>query len=222
MIADALSYFREVDLFKGLSEEELEECKRSLPMFEADKGRLLVIPGRDEQVLYIVKRGTVRLYRLSHDGREVTLGELALGDVFGTLPLFGALSRNTYAVAATDALICKITEERLADLCARHPDMALRLLRIVGERLASAEDQIEDLVFRTAEQRIARQIIKMLESANRSKLTVSHEEIARNAGVARETVTKMLKDLERHGAVKTGYRSLRVLDPAPLERRAAD
>ncbi|MEX2394705.1 MAG: Crp/Fnr family transcriptional regulator [Actinomycetota bacterium] len=222
MVTDALRYFREVDLFRGLTEDELEECKRSLPMFEANKGRLLLVPGRDEQLLYIVKRGSVRLYRLSHEGREVTLGEIAVGDVFGTLPMFGALSRNTYAVAATDALICKITEDRLAALIARHPAMATRLLRIVGERLASAEDQIEDLVFRTAEQRIAKQIVKMLEGANRSKLAVSHEEIARNAGVARETVTKMLNDLERQGVVKTGYRSLRILDHAPLEQRAAD
>ena len=222
MIADTLSYFREVDLFRGLSEEELEECKRTLPMFEVNKGRQLIVPGRDEDALYIVKKGTVRLYRLSQEGREVNLGDLEVGDVFGTLPMFGALSRNTHAVAATDAMICKINEESLADLMSRHPDMGPRLLRIVGERLAAAEDQIEDLVFRTAEQRIARQIIKMLESTNRSKLIASHEEIARNAGVARETVTKMLKDLERLGVVKTGYRSLRVLDPAPLEQRAAD
>lgn len=222
MVADTISYFREVDLFRGLTEDELEECKRTLPMFEVNKGRQLMVPGRDDQALYIVKKGTVRLYRLSPEGREVTLGELVVGDVFGTLPIFGALSRNTLAVAVTDALICKITEPRLTELISRHPDMATRLLRIVGERLATAEDQIEDLVFRTAEQRISRQILKMLESADRSKLIVSHEDIARNAGVARETVTKLLKDLEREGVVKTGYRSLRILDPAPLEQRAAD
>lgn len=222
MAKDTLSYFREVDLFRGLSDGELEECKRSLPMFEANKGRLLVVPGRDEHVLYIVKRGLVRLYRLSRDGREITLGQLGVGDVFGTLPLFGALSRHTFAAAATDALICKITAERLTELLGKHPDMAVRLLAIVGERLAAAEDQIEDLVFRTAEQRIARSILRMVESAKRPKLTVSHEEIARHAGVARETVTKMLNDMERRGVVKTGYRSLRVIDAAPLQERAAD
>lgn len=222
MVADKLSYFREVDLFRGLSELELEECKRELPMFEANKGRLLLVPGRDEQVLYILKRGSVRLYRLSQEGREITLGDLAVGDVFGTLPIFGALSKNTYAVAATDAMICKITEDRLISLIARHPDMATRLLRILGERLTAAEDQIEDLVFRTAEQRIARSIIRLIETVNKSKLTVSHEEIARSAGVARETVTKMLKELERVGVVKTGYRSLRVLDRSALDQRAAD
>lgn len=221
-MVDTLSYFRELDLFRGLSEEELEFCKRTLPMFTANEGRLIVTPNSDEQVLYILKKGTVRLYRLSRDGREVTLGTLNPGDVFGTLPLFGALSRSTYAEAASEAVICHISETQLEDLVDRHPNIAIRLLRIVGERLAAAEDQIEDLAFRSAEQRIARAVVKLLETSKRSKLSVSHEQIARNAGVARETVTKVLGGMERHGWIKTGYRSLRVIDPAPIEERAAD
>jgi CRP/FNR family transcriptional regulator len=221
-MVDTLSYFRELDLFRGLTEEELEFCKRTLPMFTANEGRLIVLPNSDEQVLYILKKGAVRLYRLSRDGREVTLGTLHPGDVFGTLPLFGALSRNTYAEAASEAVICKISETQLEDLVDRHPDIAIRLLRIVGERLAAAEDQIEDLAFRSAEQRIARAIVKLLEGSSRRKLSVSHEQIARNAGVARETVTKVLGGMERHGWIKTGYRSLRVIDSAPIEERAAD
>ncbi len=222
-MVDTLSYFRELDLFQGLTEEELEFCKRTLPMFTANAGRLIVTPNADEQVLYILKRGEVRLYRLSRDGREVTLGTLHKGDVFGTLPLFGALSRNTYAEAASDdALICKISEKQLAELVEKHPNIAMQLLRIVGERLAAAEDQIEDLAFRSAEQRIARAVVKLLEGAKRNKLSVSHEQIARNAGVARETVTKVLGGMERHGWIKTGYRSLRVVDPAPIQERAAD
>lgn len=222
MATETLSYFREVDLFRGLSEDELEECKRTLPMFNARKGKLLLVPGREDGAMYIVKKGTVRLYRLSRDGREVTVGELGLGDVFGTLPMFGALSRNTFAEAATDTLICRIGEQQFADLVSRHPHIGIQLLAIVGERLAAAEDQIEDLVFRTAEQRIARTILRMAEVSDRSKLSVSHEDIARRAGVARETVTKMLRELQDDGTVKTGYRSLRVLDPAGLEARAAD
>ncbi len=221
-MVDTLSYFRELDLFRGLTEEELEHCKRTLPMFTANSGRLIVTPNSDEQVLYILKKGGVRLYRLSRDGREVTLGVLEKGDVFGTLPLFGALSRSTYAEAASEAVICKISETQLAELIERHPDIGIRLLRIVGERLASAEEQIEDLAFRSAEQRIARAIVKLLEGSKRAKLTVSHEQIARNAGVARETVTKVLGGMERHGWIKTGYRSLRVLDSAPISERAAD
>ncbi|MEX0874626.1 MAG: Crp/Fnr family transcriptional regulator [Actinomycetota bacterium] len=221
-MVDTLSYFRELDLFRGLSEEELEYCKRTLPMFTANAGRLVVTPNSVEKVLYILKKGGVRLYRLSRDGREVTLGTLAPGDVFGTLPLFGALSRNTYAEAATEAVICKINEEQLADLVARHPDIAITLLRIVGERLAAAEDQIEDLAFRSAQQRVARAVVKLLEASRRGKLSVSHEQIARDAGVARETVTKVLGGMEREGWIKTGYRSLRVLEPDPIRERAAD
>lgn len=221
-MADTLSYFRELDLFRGLSEDELEFCKRTLPMFTANEGRLLVTPGAEEQVLYILKKGAVRLYRLSRDGREVTLGTLNPGDVFGTLPLFGALSRNTYAEAASEVVICQISEQQLGSLVERHPHIAITLLRIVGERLASAEDQIEDLAFRSAEQRVARAVVKLLDGSKRAKLSVSHEQIARNAGVARETVTKVLGGMERHGWIKTGYRSLRVLESDPLRERAAD
>jgi CRP/FNR family transcriptional regulator, cyclic AMP receptor protein len=219
---DALSYFKELDLFRGLSEEELLECKRTLPMFTASDGKLVMVPGRQEQSMYILKEGTIRLFRLSRDGREVTLGELEPGEVFGTLPMFGALSRNTYAVAEGDALICHIGEAQLIELIGRHPDMAVRLLGIVGERLAAAEDRIEDLTFRSAEQRIARSLLDLWEANPRSKLSVSHEEIARRAGVARETVTRMLRLLEKSQVVKTGYRSIRILDTAPLEERAAD
>lgn len=222
MATDSLALLREVDLFRGLSEEELVECKRALPMFTANKDRLLVIPGREEQSLYIIKRGGVRLYRLSTDGREITLGELGVGDVFGNLPMFGALSRNTYAVVSSEAMICHIDEANLLALIGRHPQIAIRLLAIVGERLGEAEDQIEDLVFRSADQRIARAILRLLDASRKSKLTVSHDEIARRAGVARETVSKMLKDLEQTGLVKTGYRSLRVLDREGIESRAAD
>lgn len=149
-------------------------------------------------------------------------GHELVGDVFGNLPMFGALSRNTFAVAASEAVICRVDEDRLTELIGRHPEIAMRLLSIVGERLAAAEDQVEDLVFRTAEQRIARSILRLLGSSTRPKLSVSHEEIARRAGVARETVTKMLGDLERSGTVKIGYRSLRVLDLDALQERAAD
>lgn len=219
---DTLVLFRELDLFKGLSDDELEICKQTFPMFKASAGRLLYTPAAEDEAMYILKKGSVRVYRLSRDGREVTLGTLEPGDVFGTLPVFGALSRASFAEAASDSLICKIDEDQLAWLLRRHPDVGLRLLRFVGERLASAEDQIEDLAFRSAEQRVARQVSKLLGIRNANRLFVSHEEIAKAAGVARETVTKIVGGWEREGLVKTGYRRLRVLDPASIDRRAAD
>lgn len=129
--------------------------------------------------------------------------------------------RATFAQAESDGLVCRISESSLRELVGRYPDIALRLFRLLGERLASTEDQVEDLAFRSAEQRVARQVLR-LASENGTKVTVSHEQIAKTAGVARETVTKILGGMEQAGIVKTGYRRLKVLDRDAVARRATD
>lgn len=219
---DKLSYLRQIDLFHGLSEEELKECERVFPMVRVPRGQVVLTPGGYEQALYIVKEGSIRLYRLSHDGRELTLGRLHQGDVFGTLPIFGSISRKTFAEAGTDSLLCAMSERHLEDLIRRHPEIGIRLLRIVGERLGAVEDQLEDVAFRSAEQRVARSLLRLMDEEEVSELGLSHEELARAAGVARETVTKILGAMERRGWVETGYRSLRVLQRQPIEGRAGD
>lgn len=219
---DKLSYFRKADLFHGLSEDELRECERTLPMFEAVPGRILYTPGQQTEALYVIKDGSVRLYRISREGREVNLGTLGTGDVFGTLPMFGAASRNTLAETASNSVICMINEHQLQDLLGRHPDIAIHLLRLLGERLMMVEDLAEDFVFRTAEQRVTRSVLKLLAERGDGKLAVSHEQIAKDAGVARETVTKVLDSMKRRGWLKIGYRSIKVLDRERLEERASD
>lgn len=217
---DKIAYFQNTDLFHGLSEEELKLCERDVPMFRAERGQLVFRPGSGSEALYVIKDGSVRVYRLSREGREITLGTLDAGKVFGTLPMFGGASRDTFAEAATDAVVCRITEPVLQDLIRRHPQIATRLLRVVGERLSALEELAEDLVFRTAEQRVARSLLRLLNG--RSRLSVSHEEIAKSAGVARETVTKTLDGMKRRGWIKTGYRSLKVLDRKPIEEQAEE
>lgn len=219
---DKLTYLREVDLFGSLSEEELRECEREFPMIRAPRGSVVLTPVYEREVLYIVKEGIIRLYRLSHDGRELTLGRLHRGDVFGTLPLFGSLSRNTFAEADSDVVLCQMTEQHLEGLIRRHAEVAMRLLRIVGERLASAEDQLEDLAFRSAEQRIARSLLRLVKEEGTDRLEVSHEDLARAAGLARETVTKILGAMERKGWVETGYRWLKLSEPDRITEAGGD
>jgi CRP/FNR family transcriptional regulator len=219
---DKLSYFRKTDLFHGLTEDELKECERTLPMIEAVPGRILYTPAKEIEALYVIKEGSVRLYRLSREGREVNIGTLGAGDVFGTLPMFGAASRNTFAETASAAVLCVINESQLEGLIRRHPEIAIRLLRVLGERLVIVEDLTEDFVFRTAEQRVTRSVLKLLDERGDGKLSVSHEQIAKEAGVARETVTKVLDSMKRRGWLKIGYRSIKVLDRERLQERASD
>jgi CRP/FNR family cyclic AMP-dependent transcriptional regulator len=213
---------RETDLFLGLAPDEMASWERRLPLIRIAAGELLFTPLDRLRALYIVKRGRLRLYRLWSDGRQVTLGTFDPGEVFGTLELFGDAGRDAFAEAEEDSLVCMLREEDLGELIGRHPEVALRLLRMLGARLAAVEEQLENIAFRSAEQRVARSLLRLVGRRREPKLRISHEQIARSAGVARETVTKVLGAMEREGWLETGYRSLRVLDPAGIEDVARD
>jgi CRP/FNR family cyclic AMP-dependent transcriptional regulator len=213
---------RETDLFFGLGPDEMASWARRLPILRIAAGELVFTPLDRPRALYIVKQGRLRLYRLWPDGRQVTLGVFEPGEVFGTLELFGGAGREAFAEAEEDSLLCLLREEDLGELIGRHPEVALRLLRILGSRLASVEDQLESIALRSAEQRVARSLLRLLGRRREPRLRVSHEQIARSAGVARETVTKVLGAMEREGWLETGYRSLRVLKPSRIEDAAQD
>lgn len=213
---------RDTDLFLGLAPDEMAWWGRRLPLLRVTAGELVFTPLDRPRALYIVKRGRVRLYRLWADGRQVTLGIFEPGEVFGTLELFGGAGRDAFAEAEEESLLCLLREEDLGELIGRHPQVALRLLRILGSRLAAVEEQLENIAFRSAEQRVARSLLRLFGGRREPRLRVSHEQIARSAGVARETVTKVLGAMEREGWVETGYRSLRVLKPSQIEDAAGD
>lgn len=222
MPADTRAILSSVHLFSGLSSEQIADCERRLPMAWHEPGAVLQDP-TSPPVLQIVKRGEVRLFRVAEAGREVTIAVLGRDDVFGTMPLLGAAAvRPTFAQARRRALVCRIDEDALRDLLADYPQLGVELLRTLGRRLADAEDLAEDLALRSAHERVVRTVARLAARQRGSKLRVSHEEIAKAAGVVRETATKTLKDLERGGVIRTGYRSVTVVDALRLEAAATD
>ena len=112
---------REVDLFDGLSQDQLRELSRSLPMSTCRVGGLVTSPDDDDERLYIIKRGRVRLYRITPDGRQLTLDILDKGRIVGRMSWLGQQLNEIYAEAIEDALICSFTPDELQRLMSTLP-----------------------------------------------------------------------------------------------------
>lgn len=209
-------------MFAGLPECDLEFCAASFGTLRTSPGELVFTPLQGGGALFVVRRGAVRLYRLIADGRKVVLADLDPGDVFGWSRLFGPQSTRTFAEARCDTDLYTIGEPVLRELLGRHPDVILRLLRVLGRRLQAAEDLVDDLQCRTAEQRVVREIVRLAHAAGDGRLGITHDEIASHALVVRETVTKVVGALERDGLVRAGYRFLAVLDLQRLADRGGE
>lgn len=193
---------REVDLFAGLSLAQLKEISRTLPMTACRTGALVTSPDVDDERLYIVKRGRVRLYRLTPDGKQLTLDILDKGRIVGRMSWLGQELTDVYAEAIEDAVICSFTPEELQRLIDRFPSIGLNIIRYLSDRLAASEREREVMAFRSVEQRLAARLLELAERFGQPEgggtaidARLTQQELADMIGTSRETLATTISSL---------------------------
>lgn len=216
---DKIGYLRESILFSGMPPADLSQVSGSFHMANFPKGKVIHRPDDPGDVLFILKQGRVRIFRLAPDGRELTLTELTAGTVFGEMSLFGQTMYGSYAEAIEDSVICVVNRETISRMLEKNPTIALRLAEILGRRLLEAENRLESVGLRDVPRRLAN---LLLELANRSddQLKIdrryTHEELAKMIGTSRESVTLALNDFRRRGWVSVADHHIAILEVGSL------
>lgn len=210
---------REVDLFAGLATAELKEISRTLPMQTCSVGGLVTSPDDEDERLYIVKRGRVRLYRLTPDGRQLTLEILDKGRIVGRMSWLGQDLTDVYAEAVEDALICSFTPAELQRLIDRFPSVGLNIIRYLADRLAASEREREIMAFRSVEQRLAVRLLELVERFGRPEdgataidARLTQQELADMIGTSRETLATTVGSLRQRGVLDMYSQRVVVLD----------
>ena len=197
---------REVDLFAGLSLEQLMEISQTLPMTICRIGGIVTSPDDDAERLYIVKHGRVRLYRLTPDGKQLTLDILDKGRIVGRMSWLGQELNDVYADAIEDAVICSFTPEELRRLIDRFPSIGLNMIRYLSDRLAVSDREREVMAFRSVEQRLVARLLELAERFGRAAdggmaidARLTQQELADMIGTSRETLATTISSLRERG-----------------------
>jgi CRP-like cAMP-binding protein len=200
---------REVDLFAGLSLAELKEISRTLPMTTCQTGGLVTSPDIDDERLYIVKRGRVRLYRLTPDGKQLTLDILDKGRIVGRMSWLAQELTDVYAEAIEDAVVCSFTPLELQRLIDRFPSIGINIIRYLSDRLAASEREREVMAFRSVEQRLATRLLELAErfglpegSGKAIDARLTQQELADMIGTSRETLATTVSSLRERGVLE--------------------
>ena len=179
-------------------------------------GQLIYLQGTEAQEFYYILSGTVRCFISSAEGDERILTLHHGGELIGEAAFFDRQPRVSSAVAVTRCALVAVDRRRLEEVFALHPDLAVSMLEYLARtvRLLSAH---VDGTFLRADQRVARYLLSLSPGTD-GELRCTHEEIGSSVGVSRVTVSRVLGELERQGLLKTGYRTVRLLDPDALEK----
>ena len=218
---------RQAPLFNALDDEAAAALSSSLGTIRLRRGEVLFHEGDTGDKLYIVAEGKVKLGRTSSDGRENLLAILGPGQMFGELSLFDPGPRSATVTAVTDVAFYSLSHDDLLRWLDGRPDVANGLLAQLAGRLRRANDVVSDLVFSDVPGRVAKALLDLADRFGRTAedgIHVHHdltqEELAQLVGASRETVNKALADFASRGWLRLEPRSVVLMDPERLARRA--
>ena len=217
-----LSILQKVGIFSGFTESEFASLAERMSQKKFGEGELIFGEGEACLGLYVIESGHVRIFKSSAGGREQVLSIDGPGSSVAEIPVFDGGSYPASAQAITPVTVLFISKQEFRALCLQHPEVPLKVLRVVGSRLRRLVGIIEELSFTTVRQRLIAYLLRIAGGAARTKksvelsLPVSHQELAAELGTVRELVSRNLSRLQAEGLIKLQARSVQIPDLAAL------
>lgn len=219
-LRDKIGYLSAMELFHDFTPDEMQEIDRATRMQTCAAGRVFYMPGETGEVLFILKKGAVQIYRMSPEGRKLVIAKLPAYSFFGEMSCIGQGMYDTYAEATEESLICTMSRHDVERLLLAKPKVALRILEAVGQRVVDAERQLEEIAFKGLIPRLASLLLR--EAKGNEVNGLSHQDIAERLGVYRETVTSALNELKTADLIDIGRKKITIVNRSRLERAASE
>jgi CRP-like cAMP-binding protein len=169
--------------------------------------------------LLAVLKGKVRISSVGPDGNQVVLNVIEEGQVFGEIALLDGKDRTADAAATVECELLAIDRRDFVPFVRANPEVALRLLSVVCERLRRTTEQVEDMIFLDAPQRLAKKLLQLVDAASKAAVTISQRELGNMIGLSRESINKQLKAWEQDGTLRIEQGTIVVLDADALRRQ---
>ncbi|WP_241559002.1 Crp/Fnr family transcriptional regulator [Oceanobacillus halophilus] len=198
---------RLVPIFNHLEDHQMDMIAASAKTLHLQKGEMLFHAGDEDNTLYIINTGKVRIYRLSDSGKDQLVRMLNPGDFTGEVAIFqpGSVHEN-YAEALQNTSICLIKQDDLQKYLIEYPQISLRILSEVTIRLKDSEKQTTQVAIENVESRIISFLAENVEKGSSNSPTVtlpmSKKDLASYLGTTPETISRRFSSLEQHGLIK--------------------
>ena len=212
-------------LLGKLSGDEIDTLLHYTRVERYPAGSEIFSKGSPGSSMMAVLRGTLKMSSVSADGKEVVFNLMNPGDCFGEIALLDGEARSTDAVAMTDCELLMLYRRDFMPILEKRADICLILLKVLCQRLRQTTEQVEDVLFRHLESRIAKALLHLAESASLHSvqgiavdLHLSQRELGNIAGCSRESVNKQLQIWHRAGLIDLSKGSIVIRDIPAIER----
>ena len=170
--------------------------------------------------LYIVKSGRLRLYMLSEDGKEITLYRLAPGEVcmLSASCVLQSITFDVYIDAEIPSECYMINAAAFHAISEKIPAVKIFALETAVSRFSDVMWILQQIVFMSMDKRLAIFLYDEILSNGTDTITMTHDQIARHLGTAREVITRMLKHFAADGILNVTRKGIHIIDRTKLKQ----
>lgn len=202
-------------VFSSLNDDELGELANIAIERSLTPGEFIFWDGDAPDWFYMVVEGKVKVSKHSSLGKEFTIAFFEPGEMFGEVAVFENKPYPASAHAVTESKVVGIKREDFLSFLANRPQVALRIINVLGGRLRDAQGRLRDLAGERVEQRLA-SVLLMLSSKLGLTLPFTRQEIADMAGTTTETAIRVMSHLKDRGIIRTVRSKVIILDEQKL------
>ena len=215
---------KKVPIFTVLNSCELIDVLEKIVHKNFKKNEIILLEGGVAKTLYFINEGRIKLYKYTRDGKEQIMHILSEGDFFGELNLLKESKYGFNAKAIEDCKICTLTNDKFKEILLGKPEIAIKILEVMGERLSRIENLAQNLATNDMDARMTYLLLELSQKYGRKKynninidLPINREDMASYIGVTRETISRKLKKFEEEGLIKiVGTKKIVILDKEKL------
>lgn len=211
-------------LLRHLNREELRQLAATTTLANYPPHGMIFQKGDPGSGMMAVLRGRVKICTHSVDGKELVLNIIGKGGVFGEIALLDGEPRSADAFAAEETDLLVLERAQFLPFLSQHPDVTLRIIALLCQRLRQTSEYLEDAMFLEAESRLARCLVRLSRAfgkpdgqGTRIDIKLSQQQLGNLIGLSRESVNKYLGEWQRDGVIEMANGFITLRDPAALD-----
>jgi CRP/FNR family transcriptional regulator, cyclic AMP receptor protein len=195
---------KNVSLFEGLSQSQLDRLTERAVTRSYPKGAIVISEGDEAGTLFILSQGSVKVYLSDEAGREVILSTLGPGEYFGELALLDDTPRSASVATCEPCKLMLVQKSALRELIVSEPETSLQMLRGLATRIRRLTDNVRTLALLDVFGRLVHTLEEL--SVEKDGIRVieqrlTQQDLASRIGASREMVSRILTDLTRGGYI---------------------
>ncbi len=213
---DKAQILSQSSIFYTLNDDELTELSRLTIEHRFAPDEFIFWEGDTPDWFYIIAEGKVKVLKYSSLGKEFIIAFFEPGEMFGEVAVFEDKPYPASAQAIAETRVLGIKRDDLLSFLVRRPQVALKIINILGGRLRDAHGRLRDLAGERVEQRLARTLL-MLSSKLGPNLPFTRQELADMAGTTTETAIRILSQLKDRGIIRSVRGKIIILNETKLQ-----